>query len=307
MEHLDCLISCASTHYIMTAILGFFLLKTLLGFFKQGKSLKDEVVFISGAASGIGRQMALEFVRQGAKVVVADIEEKKARVVAYECNNISKDKAFGVLCDVTSVESVKNAAEAARNKFGNITILINNAGIVSGKLITELSYEAIERTFKVNAISHFYTIKEFLPSMLQSNKGHIVTIASVAGLGGVSKMTDYCSSKYAAVGIDDALRNELKSLNSSVKTTCVCPYYINTGMFKGVTTKFNFITPMLNEDWVARRIIKAVKLDEEMLLMPNIMKSATLIKALFPISVSDYLSHSLGFQHSMNTFQGRHK
>ena len=307
MEHLDCLISYASTHYIMTAIIGFFLLKTLLGFFKRGKSLKDEVVFISGAASGIGRQMALEFVRQGAKVVVADIEDKKARVVAHECNSISKDKAFGVLCDVTSIESVKSAAEAARNKFGNVTILINNAGIVSGKLITELSYEAIERTFKVNAISHFYTIKEFLPSMLEKNKGHIVTIASVAGLGGVSKMTDYCASKYAAVGIDDSLRNELKSLNSSVKTTCVCPYYINTGMFKGVTTKFNFITPMLNEDWVAGRIIKAVKLDEEMLLMPNIMKSASLIKALFPISVSDFLSHSLGFQHSMNTFQGRHK
>jgi all-trans-retinol dehydrogenase (NAD+) len=307
MDIVEGITSYASSHYIISALIGLFFLKTLLGLFRRGKSLAGEVVFITGGASGIGRQMALEFVRQGAKVIIADIDDKRARVVAYECKNISKDMAVGVLCDVTSIESVKAAAEAGRKAFGPITILINNAGIVSGRLITEIPYESIERTFKVNAISHFYTIKEFLPSMLEKNKGHIVTIASVAGLGGVSKMTDYCGSKFAAVGIDDSLRNELKSLKSAVKTTCVCPYYINTGMFKGVTTKFNFLVPMLNEDWVGKRIVKAVKFDEEMLLMPNFMKTANLLKALLPIWVSDLLSDTFGFQHSMNTFQGRHK
>lgn len=260
---------------------------------------------MTGGASGIGRQMSIQFAKQGAKVIIADLNEKQAKVVAYEIKQ-SGGQALGIHCDVTSIESVKTAAQAARIAFGPITILVNNAGIVSGKLITELSYETIERTFKVNAISHFYTIKEFLPSMLEQNKGHIVTIASVAGLGGVSKMTDYCASKYAAVGIDDSLRNELKSLNSNVKTTCVCPYYINTGMFKGVSTKFNFLFPMLSEQWVAGRIIQAVKYDEEVLLMPKTMNSSYYIKAFLPVSWTDYLSHALGFQASMNTFQGRH-
>lgn len=305
MEYIDSLKSSISYRPITSAIIGLFVLKYLVSFLRRPKSLKDEVVFITGGASGIGRQMSLQFAKQGAKVIVADIAEKPAKVVAYEIKS-SGGQALGLHCDVTSIESVKAAAEAAKKAFGPITILINNAGIVSGKLITDLSYEAIERTFKVNAISHFYTIKEFLPSMLEQNKGHIVTIASVAGLGGVSKMTDYCASKYAAVGIDDSLRNELKYLNSNVKTTCVCPYYINTGMFKGVTTRFNFLFPMLTEQWVAGRIIKAVKYNEEVLLMPKTMNSATYLKAFLPISWTDYLSKTLGFQESMSSFQGRH-
>ncbi len=66
------------------------------------------------------------------------------------------------------------------------------------------------------------------------SKGHIVTIASAAGIVGVNGLADYCASKFGAVGFNESLRMELKSLNSKVKTTCICPYYINTGMFQGV-------------------------------------------------------------------------
>lgn len=81
--------------------------------------------------------------------------------------------------------------------------------------------------------------KAFLPDMLEKNHGHIVTVASVAGLFGNAGLCDYCASKFAAVGFDESLRNELVNLNKTgVHTTVVCPYYINTGMFQGVKSEY---------------------------------------------------------------------
>ena len=88
-------------------------------------------------------------------------------------------------------------------------MLINNAGVVSAENILNLTDQMIERTIAVNTTSHFYTIKEFLPGMIAKKRGHIVTISSMAGIAGVSKLTDYCASKHGAVGLDASLRFEL--------------------------------------------------------------------------------------------------
>ncbi len=95
-------------------------------------------------------------------------------------------------------------------KYGPVTILINNAGIVSGKKILDNKEQTIQKTFQVNAISHTITVKEFLPDMLKKNKGHIVSIASMAGIVGVPGLADYCGSKFAVFGVDESLRLELK-------------------------------------------------------------------------------------------------
>jgi len=116
----------------------------------------------------------------------------------------------------------------------------------------------IEKTIAVNTISHHYTVREFLPGMLEKNKGHIVTIASIAGHFGVNGLADYCASKFGAVGFDESLRMELKSLKSNIKTTCICPFYINTGMFDGVKTRFSWILPILNEKWASWRIVTGI-------------------------------------------------
>mmetsp|Transcript_51471 Transcript_51471/g.71428 ORF Transcript_51471/g.71428 Transcript_51471/m.71428 type:complete len:81 (+) Transcript_51471:563-805(+) len=80
--------------------------------------------------------------------------------------------------------------------------------------------------------------------MLEKKSGHIVSIASVAGHIGVRGLVDYCASKFGAVGFDESLRMELNNLNSNVHTTCICPFFINTGMFDGVKSKLNFILPI---------------------------------------------------------------
>lgn len=78
-------------------------------------------------------------------------------------------------------------------------------------------------------------------------KGHIVTVASMAGIVGVAGLADYCASKFGAVGFDESLRMELNGLKSNVKTTCICPFFIDTGMFEGVKSKYHFFLPILNE------------------------------------------------------------
>jgi all-trans-retinol dehydrogenase (NAD+) len=168
------------------------------------------------------------------------------------------------VCDVTKREVVMDVASKTLHEVGPVDVLINNAGIVSGSNIDELEPEKIQRTFAVNVISHFWTIKAFLPKMIERQTGHIVTIASAAGLGGTARLTDYCASKFAAVGLDESLRHELqhRGLDHSIKTTCVCPFYINTGMFDGVTTRFPMLLPILTENYASRKIVHAIRTDE---------------------------------------------
>ncbi len=145
----------------------------------------------------------------------------------------------------------------AREKFGPVTLLINNAGIVSGKSILELSDFMMKKTLEVNTLAHLYTIREFLPDMIALNKGHVVSIASLAGVVGLPKGSDYSASKFGAFGIDECLRLEIKKNNYNIQTTCICPYYINTGMFDGV--KSSFFLPILDQHWVVWRIITAIR------------------------------------------------
>ena len=168
------------------------------------KSLKDEHVFITGAGSGIGRLMAIKFAEQGSKVSCTDIDFDSVQETA----SIIKDKglqALAIKLDVTKQEDIVQAAQTAKGLFGAVTILVNNAGIVHGKKILDISERDLKKTFDVNALSHVMLIKEFLPDMLKLNKGHIVSISSLAGLVGVPGLGDYCGSKFAAFGIDESL------------------------------------------------------------------------------------------------------
>lgn len=189
---------------------------------------------------------------------MADINRQAAEDVAKSILAERKE-AIAIACDVSDKSSVVQAAADARQAFGEINILINNAGIVSGAKLLDLDLKNADRCIQVNTISHLYTSKEFLRDMLAKNHGHIVTIASMAGKAGMATMTDYCASKFGAVGFNEALRLELKAMKSKVRTTCIMPFYINTGMFKGVTVNpLTMMSGMLEEGYVANRIIWAI-------------------------------------------------
>ncbi|KHJ92694.1 hypothetical protein OESDEN_07414 [Oesophagostomum dentatum] len=140
----------------------------------------------------------------------------------------------------------------------------------SGKKLFECPDNLMELTMAVNTISHFYTTKAFLPAMMEENHGHIVTIASMAGKMGASGLVDYCASKHGAVGFHESLTTELIHLRKNgIKTTVVCPYYVDTPMLNGATINTSQALPILKSQDVVDNIMDAVLTNRTMVLMPK--------------------------------------
>ena len=172
--------------------------------------IRGRHILITGAASGIGRLMALKLAALGGRVTAWDINAEKLQTVVGDLRAAGGEPAQGFLCDVSKREVVYEVASQTMAAAGPVDILINNAGIVSGKRFLDLPDEKIEATFAINTLSLFWVSKAFLPGMVERNRGHVVTIASASGLIGVAKLTDYSASKWAAMGFDESLRVELR-------------------------------------------------------------------------------------------------
>lgn len=267
-------------------------------------SVFGAVVLITGAGSGIGRLMALEAARRGARaVLIWDLNSTAAAEVADEVAALGVE-ARGYSVDVTNEQAVEETGEEVLAEFGQVDVLVNNAGIVNGKDFLDLSEEDIRRTFEVNTISHYRVTRQFLPRMLERDYGSVVTIASAAGLVGVARQTDYSASKYAAVGFAESLRAELRHKGSNVHTLLVCPYYISTGMFDGVKTRFPLLLPILKPEAVARDVVDAIEKGTQMKVKPGFVRVAQLIKPA-PVPLLDAALDFFGINSTMDDFTGR--
>ena len=257
---------------------------------------------ITGGASGIGRLLATRLANAGTRLVLWDIDPAGLEQVQAELTGAGYEVDV-YICDLTNREEIAAVAAQTLAESGPIDILINNAGIVSGKGLLDLSDGEIEQTFQVNTMALFWTVRAFLPSMLERDSGHLVTVASAAGLAGTAKLTDYCSSKFAAVGFDESLRLELRRQDSKVITTVVCPFYIDTGMFDGVKTRFSWLLPILKPEAVAERVVDAIQKNRRRLVMPWFIYTSWPSR-LLPVSWFDALMSFFGISHSMDEFRG---
>jgi all-trans-retinol dehydrogenase (NAD+) len=176
---------------------------------------------------------------------------------------------------------------------------------VHGKSLLDASDKGIEKTFQVNAVAHCWLLRAFLPSMIRRDKGMVVTLSSASGLIGVAKLGDYAASKWAAYGLAESLRMELKRMGSRVSTLVVAPYYINTGMFDGVKTRFPLILPILEPEYVVDSILQAMRRGDESLSLPRIVGLVPLMRGLFPTSLFDRVTFFLGINDTMDEFKGR--
>lgn len=268
------------------------------------KDIKGQVVLITGGGSGIGRVMCLKFAARGAKIVTWDVN------AAGNDETVRQVVDAGGLCRAYTVDlcdrrAIYAASAKVKQEVGKVDILINNAGVVTGKKLLNSPDDEIIRTFEVNTLSHFWTVKAFLGDMMLSNKGHIVTVSSIGGWIGCNNLVDYCSSKFAAVGFDESLRLELKTEGATgVKTTVVCPIYIDTGMFEGI--RANFVR-LLTPEWVANEIVDATLMDVTVLMLPKTMRLAVIMKLILPEKISYRLSQMFGMTVMMDTFVGRRK
>lgn len=268
------------------------------------KDIKGQVVLITGGGSGIGRVMCLKFAARGAKIVTWDVN------AAGNDETVRQVVDAGGLCRAYTVDlcdrrAIYAASAKVKQEVGKVDILINNAGVVTGKKLLNSPDDEIIRTFEVNTLSHFWTVKAFLGDMMLSNKGHIVTVSSIGGWIGCNNLVDYCSSKFAAVGFDESLRLELKTEGATgVKTTVVCPIYIDTGMFEGIRTNF---VRLLTPEWVASEIVDATLMDVTVLMLPKAMRLAVIMKLILPEKISYRLSQMFGMTVMMDQFVGRRK
>ena len=266
-------------------------------------TLAGRTALITGGASGLGRLLGAELARRGSRVILWDIDEARLQNTTEEIRGMSGGRCSGYLCDVTDAHAVRDTAGQVLSDASEVDVLVNNAGIVTGAPLLELPDERIEATLRVNVFPLYWVTKAFLPGMVARGRGHVVTIASAAGLVGVARQTDYSTSKHAAVGFDESLRVELARLAPALRTTVACPFYIDTGMFEGVRTRFRRLLPILQAEQVARRIVSAIEKDRRRLIMPPIVRLVPVLRAL-PPPVFDEVMDLFGVNESMDEFVG---
>lgn len=269
------------------------------------KNVSGELVLLTGAGSGIGRLMALEFARLDARLVLWDINEDGNKETARLIKEKYGARAHTYTCDCSDREEVYRVANQVKREVGDVTILINNAGIVTGKKFMDSPDSLIEKSMEVNSLAHFWTYKAFLPAMIAGNHGHLVSIASSAGLIGVNGLADYCASKFAAVGFAESMGLELLATGcDGVKTTIVCPFFINTGMFDGANTKWPRLMPILDPDYACRKIVDAIRREQVYLYMPRSIYIIIGLRNLLPTKVGVLLGEYLGAFNFMAKFKG---
>ncbi|KAJ9667631.1 hypothetical protein H2201_002166 [Coniosporium apollinis] len=214
--------------------------------------LEEEVIVITGGASGLGALIAEVYGLRGASVAVLDVKEPEGEV-----NGVDFYK-----CDVGDCGQVERAAKQIERDLGTPTILINNAGIMHGKPLLQLSPAEITQTLNVNLLSHFHTLQTFLPGMLSEGRGTIVTISSVLAHIGAANLSDYTASKAALLALHASLAAELAQhpdpAARDIKTILVTPGQLGTRMFERVRTPSAFLAPVVEPNELAREIIGLV-------------------------------------------------
>ena len=261
-------------------------------------------VLVTGGASGLGRGVALRCAEVGASVTILDLDAGGAERAAAEAAALGAAQALGLPCDVSDRGQVAAVAERVLAERGPVDILVNNAGVVGGKLLLDLSDEQIERTCGVNQMALFWVTRAFLPAMVARDSGHVVNVASAAGLIGTPKETDYAASKFAAVGFTEALHFELRRVAPHVRTTVVTPFYIDTGMFEGVKTKVPLLLPILREADVVDAIVDAIRRDRGKVELPFMVRTLPAMR-LLPGWAFDRLADVFGVTSNMDGFTGR--
>lgn len=261
------------------------------------KDFKGKVCVVTGAASGIGRASALAYAAEGADVVLADLNEGGLAPVAGEIEKLGR-KTLSVRTDVSRKEEVAALAKEAIGWKGGVDLVMNNAGVAVRGHIEDQSLEDWEWIVGINLWGVVYGVHAFLPHMLERGSGHFVNVASLAGLIGSAGLASYSTTKFAVVGLTEALRAETHY--RGVSATVVCPGFIRTNIARsariaGAGEADHALMDRLKrrpED-LAKKIVRCVKRDALYCLHTPEAYTLTTIKRASPTLYGKML-HSTG-------------
>jgi 3-oxoacyl-[acyl-carrier protein] reductase len=189
--------------------------------------LQGKVAVVSGGAQGIGRAIALGLGREGAKVVIADLQADKAKSVAAELQALGTE-ALAIEVNVASESSVKQLASETFSRFGRVDVLVNDAGIYLKAPVVEITEENWDRTINVNLGGNFFCCRAFIPSMRKQKSGRIISVASGIAHYGAKEFAPYAASKAAIIGFVKSLAREVG--HDGITVNALCPGAANTAM-----------------------------------------------------------------------------
>jgi short-subunit dehydrogenase len=248
--------------------------------------MKDKVVVVTGASSGIGLATVKEFARQGARVVLAARSFELLKEIESELRTAGYD-VMAVKTDVTLEEDCRNLVDATVRKFGRLDILVNNAGISMRALFRDVDIQVLKRLFEVNFWGAVHCTKYALPYLIKS-RGSVVGVSSIAGFVGLPGRTGYSASKYALHGFLETLR--IENLRNGLHVLILCAGFTKSDIRKKALTANGSqqgFTPreeekMMQPEDVAKAIVRAIRRKRNYVILTLEGKMTALVKRIAP-------------------------
>ncbi len=254
------------------------------------KFWKDKVVLITGASSGIGRGLALELARRGAKL---GLVARRAEALEALVNEIETagNRALALPADVQDATSMRSVVNQLKDQFGDIDILVANAGVGTSTDGSQISGEEVGRVINVNLVGAANSVEAVVPHMVERRKGHLVGISSLAAYRGLPKSAAYCASKAAVSAFFESLRLDLEP--RGINVTIIHPGFIKTALTEGREASMPYLMEL---DVAVEKIANAIEKRKKSYAFP--WQLATIVRAsmIMPIWMYDRISRRNSFR-----------
>jgi len=263
------------------------------------RTLRNKSALVTGAASGIGRAIALQLAREGVDLFLLDIDEEGLAevisVVKRERTQHQQINAIGRRCDVSEPAQITASVAHILDRWGGVDLLVNNAGITYYGQTAEMTAEHCERLLAINLHAPIHFTRELLPTLLERPEAHVLNVASFFGLIGTRRLAAYTASKFGLVGFSESLRAEYGRTGLGV--TALCPGFVDTNLFATAPLGLDRQQHKLPPSWmlttpekIAARAVKAIYRNQAQVVMQPYAKLAHLGKRFFP-GLLDWAHH----------------
>ena len=253
-------------------------------------TFRDKIAVVTGASSGIGRATALALAQRGAKVALAARRVGLLEEVAAQIRQ-ADGEALVVPTDVSEPFQIDNLIREVLSRWGQVDILVSNAGQYIRRTTTELDAEVIQASMRVNFFSHLHAVLAALPHMLERRSGHIVLVSTMNGKKGIRPDAPYAAAKFALNGLGEVMRHELRE--QGIAVVLILPGRVDTPLIENL--KVPWISAKISPQAVAKAILRGIERNQAEVYVPPYVKLLYIVNALSP-RLGDLIARSFHLQ-----------